>query len=27
MHWAPENSNTLLSVEFTQRNADVPVMQ
>ena len=27
MLWAVENSSVLLSVEFTQRNADIPVLQ
>ena len=27
MLWGVENSNVLLSVEFTQRNADIPVLQ
>ena len=27
MHWLPENLKVLLSLEFRQKNADVPVMQ
>jgi len=27
MHWASEKSNILLSLEFTKKNADQPVMQ
>jgi hypothetical protein len=27
MHWASEKSNILLSLEFTKKNADLPVMQ
>ena len=26
MHWNSENSNVLLSLEFTEKNADVPVI-
>jgi len=25
MQWLPENSNVLLSLEFTEENADMPV--
>ncbi len=27
MHWGLEKSNTLLSLEFTERNTDIPVLQ
>jgi hypothetical protein len=27
MHWSQEKSNALLSVEFTEKNADLPVLQ
>jgi hypothetical protein len=27
MHWSQQKSNTLLSLEFTERNADLPVLQ
>lgn len=27
MHWSWQKSNTLLSLEFTERNADLPVLQ
>jgi hypothetical protein len=25
MHWSQKKSNTLLSLEFTEKNADLPV--
>ena len=27
MHWGSEKSNTLLSLEFTEKNTDLPVLQ